>query len=409
MKRKIINTFLIVMILLSSIVPVSALEVISEYAVAIDKETGLILYQKEDQEMMYPASMTKIVTAIVAINAIEDLDETVVISDADLDGIWETGASAAWYYVGEVTTYKDLLYGVILPSGADACQALAYNLFGSIEAMVEAMNEYVADLGLENTNFTNLTGIHDENHYSTAYDIAVILQSAIENETFLEVFSTRSYATSNETHSWVSGGVYYSDLYGYDTSRIIGCKSGYTDEAQSCLASLVDVNGREVIVVTAKADTTVSGAPVVSTNTIIDYLEVEYQDTVVYQVDDLVDSIFVENAVDDMMFDVFIDQEVIAFLPIDFDYEELSITYDFDQLSAPIEEGESIGTITCSYQGIVLYEKEVISTQNIELSITTLLFGSPLFIALCVVLILIGICFGIRYYNKYKKMYLRRY
>ena len=107
----------------------------------------------------------------------DDMKKTTVITQSDIDTVWETGASSANFEVGETVTYEDLLYGAILPSGADATRALANNLCGSQEAFVDKMNELAQKLNLKDTHFVNTTGIHDENHYTTVHDMALIVQS----------------------------------------------------------------------------------------------------------------------------------------------------------------------------------------------------------------------------------------
>ena len=133
---------------------------------------------------MYPASMTKVMTVILALELMDDMKKTTVITQSDIDTVWETGASSANFEVGETVTYEDLLYGAILPSGADATRALANNLCGSQEAFVDKMNELAQKLNLKDTHFVNTTGIHDENHYTTVHDMALIVQYAIQNEDF---------------------------------------------------------------------------------------------------------------------------------------------------------------------------------------------------------------------------------
>lgn len=394
-------------VLFSQVKPIEALTIDSQYAIAIDLETNMVLYEKNSDEIMYPASMTKVVTTMVALEAIEDLDAEVVITEADLDGIFETGASAAYYQVGETTTYLDLLYGVLLPSGADACQALANNLFGGLEPFVEEMNAYANELGLENTHFYNSTGIHNDDHYTTAAEMAIIVMDAIQNETFLEIFTTRAYQTSNETHSWVSGAPYYAAMAGLDTSRIIGCKSGFTNEAQSCLTTLSLANNREVITVTGLADSSISSSAVRSTNDILDYLEESYQEDTYYVEGDLLGEFEVINSKEDVIYSVYLDKDITAYLPVGTTTESFTTEFSFKDMQAPIDEGQEIGTYTISYEGSELYTGDVVSNQVIEQTLSSFLMENLALTFVGVILFIVGVCFGIRYYHKYKKLYLR--
>ena len=151
---------------------------------------------------------------------------------------------------------RDLLYGAILPSGAECCMQLAIQAAGSEEAFVGKMNEKAAELGLEQTHFTNCTGLHDDNQYSTVEEIGLILCSALKNKTFHKVFTTQTYTVgASEVHP--DGFTFSSSMFKNMESptviggEIKGGKTGYTDEAGHCLASMAEIQGREYILVTA--------------------------------------------------------------------------------------------------------------------------------------------------------------
>ena len=139
----------------------ASVDISGEYGIVIDQDNGQILYDKKAKEKMYPASITKILTCIVALEMVDDLDKQVTITDSDVETVWETGASAANFTPGEVVTYRDVFMGAMLPSGADACRALANNTCGSQEKFVDKMNALVKKLGLKDSHFVNTTGIHD--------------------------------------------------------------------------------------------------------------------------------------------------------------------------------------------------------------------------------------------------------
>ena len=253
----------------------------AEYALAIDIEQDTVLYEKNADKKMYPASMTKIVTVIVALEKIENLDEIVTITQNDLDTIFETGASAAYFEVGEEVTYRDLIYGAMLPSGADATRALAHNLSASYKDFISEMNDLSKELGLVDTNFVNSTGIHDDNHYTTAKDLAVILRYAISDDDFMEVFSTYSYTTENGLRSWLNTGM---SRFGTDNDYIIGCKSGYTHEAERCLASLIMVDGKEFITIVGHSNREIDESANMDTNRIAKFVEANHKDFEIHTV-----------------------------------------------------------------------------------------------------------------------------
>ena len=233
--------------------------VVSENGILIDVETGDILAQKGAFERISPASMTKILTVLVAAEHItpEQLDDTFTMTIDITDYSYRNGCSNAGFEVDEVLTVRDLFYGTILPSGADAAVGLATYVAGSQEAFVELMNEKLEEMGLAGTtNFTNCVGLYDENHYSTAYDIAMIIQAATDNEWCREVMSARKYTTGvTKQHeegitisNWFLRRIEDKDTHG----EVLCAKTGFVNQSGSCAASLAsDGNGREYICVTA--------------------------------------------------------------------------------------------------------------------------------------------------------------
>ncbi len=234
-------------------------ELFSTNAVFIDVAEGRILAQKDAKMRIAPASMTKILTVLVAAEHITDLDDTFGITREITDYGYSKGCSSAGFEIGETVTIRDLFYGTVLPSGAEAALALAVYVSGSQEAFVELMNEKVAELGLsETTHFTNCVGVHEDAHYSTVYDIAVILKAAADNSFCREVLSAHRYTTSaTEKHE---EGLNVSNLFlrrieDKDTHGEVLCaKTGFVDQSGNCAASLgIDKNGREYICVTFNA------------------------------------------------------------------------------------------------------------------------------------------------------------
>lgn len=338
----------------------------ANFAIAMDVQQETILYQKNKDERMFPASMTKIVTVIVALEMIKDLNQTVVITKQDLDTIFETNASAAYFTVDETVTYKDLIYGAILPSGADATRALAFNLCGDLDTFINKMNEFVKKLKLENTNFVNTTGIHDDNHYTTANDLAIIMQYALKNKDFKEALSTYAYQTSNGIHSWVNTGMYFPKIYGVDISKIIACKSGYTEEASNCLASLVKVGDREVIMIVAKTDHKVSGGTVIDTNKLIQYCNDNYGMIQLLKKGAVLKKVDVKYSASVNQYEFVTTKDISLYLPKSYDKEDVVYNYKMDALVPDIKKGDSIGEMTITFQGKELYNETFVSTLDIK-------------------------------------------
>lgn len=236
------------------------LELYSSSAVLVDVQSGTVLAEKGMDEKIYPASMTKVMTLLVAAENLPDLDATFTMTQAIIDPLYLAGASMAGYVNGETVTMRDLLYGAVVPSGAEATEALAQAVAGSEEAFVAMMNEKAAALGLTNTHFMNTSGLHDENHYSTVREIALILQAAMENETCAEILSAENYRAS-ETEQHPDGLAMTNKFlyrvhheYALNGAEITAAKTGYTAEAMNCCASAgTTPDGRSVICVTANA------------------------------------------------------------------------------------------------------------------------------------------------------------
>lgn len=232
----------------------------SSYAVVIDADAGLVLAEQEGQTVINPASMTKILTLLVAVEHLEDLDQTFTMHIGITDYCYVNGCSVVGYELGEVMTARELLYGCILSSGADACLALAEMTAGSHEAFVAWMNEKLEELGLSDTaHFTNCVGLFDTDHHCTVQDMALMLKAALDNELCREILSTKRYTTAaTEQHpdgqnlsNWFLRRIEDLDTGALDVRY---AKTGYVAEAGSCAASCAETaDGQRYLCVTAGA------------------------------------------------------------------------------------------------------------------------------------------------------------
>ena len=230
----------------------------SPQAVLADAGTGQVLGSRNENQRVYPASLTKIMTVLVGLEHIEDLNGTASVPADIYQDLYEEGASMAGFQPGESVTYRDLLYGALLPSGAECCLTLAKEIAGDEEAFASMMNEKADELGMSRTHFTNCTGLQNNRHYSTAGDIAKLLVYALKNPDFRQIFTTNTY-TASPTASHPDGLTFVSTLSqslpdpSVTGGKILGGKTGYTEDAGLCLASLASINGREYILVTTGA------------------------------------------------------------------------------------------------------------------------------------------------------------
>lgn len=226
----------------------------AEYAILLDTETNEIVRYKNYNKRMNPASLTKVMTLIVAVENIKDLSDTVLITADMVDPMYDMDASLAGFAVGETPTLEQVLYGVILPSGADASLAAAVYTAGSEAGFVELMNLKAQEMGLKNTHFTNVIGLHNEQHYSTAEDMAVILEYAVQNDFCRKVLSTYEYEippTELNPEGIKLTSTVFSRMTGTEMPGVTiqGGKTGYTDEAGQCLETFAEINGKIYIMV----------------------------------------------------------------------------------------------------------------------------------------------------------------
>ena len=238
-------------------------EINSEYAVLVDVADQTILAAKEADAVINPASMTKVLTVLVASEHLKseaDLQDTVTIDLSITDYCYVNDCSVVGFLVDEEVPVKDLFYGTILPSGADAALGLANYIAGSQEAFVELMNEKLEELGLADTaHFTNCVGLYDEDHYCTVYDMAMILKAAMDDPLCREVISTKIHytePTALHPEGQVLSNWFMRRIEDKDSGAVtvLGGKTGYVNESGNCAASCgQDGEGNLYICVTGKA------------------------------------------------------------------------------------------------------------------------------------------------------------
>lgn len=242
-----------------------AFEMYSNQALLINLSNGRVLFDHHGDEVVYPASVTKIMTVLVGVEH-SSMDEEVLVQ-ADFEALHLAGASQSGFGPGETRSMSDILHGIMLPSGAEATAALAYHVAGIQEGFVGLMNEKAQELGMYNTNFTNATGLHDDDHYTTAEDIAILLIYALENPDFRSIFTSQTYELEVPNYF---GTTMLSTLFNnmdsneFEGGEIIGGRTGFTLEGGRCLASLATNGIDEYVLITFGAP-----APDASTNLLL--------------------------------------------------------------------------------------------------------------------------------------------
>ncbi|MFS0822899.1 D-alanyl-D-alanine carboxypeptidase family protein [Bacillus sp. 1P02SD] len=250
LRKRFVTLIIIVMVLIGFLPQkASALTVSAKGAILIEQESGRILFEKNAHQRMRIASITKIMTAIIAIES-GKLDEMVKVSNKAV----RAEGSSLYLKPNEQIKLEDLVYGLMLRSGNDSAVAIAEHVGGSLEGFVFMMNQKAAEIGMQNTEFANPHGLDDhENHYSTAYDMAILTRYAMMNEKYREITSTKVHRAPNPTEKWDrvwrNKNKLLTKLYPYST----GGKTGYTKRAKRTLVSTASKDGIDLIAVTINA------------------------------------------------------------------------------------------------------------------------------------------------------------
>lgn len=375
---------------------VSALEINSKHAILYNLNEDKIIFEKNSNEITSIASLTKIMTTIVAIENIENLDAKVTITERDFNGLYD--ASLAGFEVGDEVTYRDLLYGTMLPSGAEASQALANNISGSVNVFAGLMNEKAKELGMKNTHFINTSGLDINNHYSTVYDVALLLKYCLNNKTFKTIFESTSYKTSNGELTLYSTFRYTAIKYNYKSDYILGAKTGYTDDAGKCLASIAYDQNNDILylLVTTGANTSTDDAYHIkdATNIYTYYFE-NYGYVNLMDENELLVSIKTKYSKNKYL-NFYAKEDVSFYTKKDeFDKNKIKIIYDgVNIIDQSIKKGEKLGTVGIYYDDEYINSLDIILNDEYKFSIIYFLLQNkkitiPVILGICILIYLI--------------------
>lgn len=330
---------------------------LSEAAILIDSKTGKILYDKNSNKKMYPASTTKIVTAILALEHC-NLNDIVTASYNAIASVPE-GYSNADLQVGEQLTVEQLLQVLLLYSANDAANVLAEHVGGSIDSFVSMMNTKVNELGLFDTHFTNAYGKHDDNHYTTAHDLALIMQYCVKNQNFRRLAGNASCAIPatnlHEPRKYTSTNELIDpsniNYYKYITAG----KTGFTTQAGDCLVSSSYKNDLELICVIlgGKTENGIS-TRFSETKTLYEYGYKNYSMKSIINANDIIYQLKVQNATSETEnLNLLADSSINVLLKNDIEDDSLTpkITLK-ENISAPIDEGSILGTAKYQIDGV---------------------------------------------------------
>lgn len=373
----------------------NSVSITAESAILVEVSTGRIIYEKNSIKQMYPASTTKIMTAILVIENC-DLQEMVTVSETALQNI-PSGYVTCNLSVGEEISVNDLLYALMLPSANDAAFVLAEHVAGSVEAFADMMNNKALEIGCTNTHFVNPNGIHDSKHYSTAYDLYLIAKYCMQNETFRNIVSTKEYTlpATNKHDAADRSFENTNDLLKPEKTNYYktatGIKTGHTSMAGYCLVSESSREGLDFISVVLNSET--DNKRFSDSVKLFDYGYDNYTLTKVKEKNQLIETIEVKNATKETMhLDLLVDKEITVInnksITMDQIIPEINLN---ENISAPITAGAVLGTIKykvddIEYSANLIAKNDVI--ERADYSILLIIIG--------IILLLIGFTMLIR-------------
>lgn len=403
--KKGFKIFLILILLQINVVYAEEFNITSKSVILYNMNENKVLYELKSNEKLQIASLTKIMTVITAIEHNDDLNKEVVITNDMLKGISEY--TQVGFKVGDKPTIKDLLYGSMLPSGADAVNALAISTSGSINKFVELMNEEAKKLKLNDTLFDNPIGMDSENNYSTASDMAKLLIYSLKNKTFKEVFTAREYKIECLNKTVKTTLVSYSRSYGLDVSQITGAKSGFTDGAGLCLASTSTFDDVNYLLITLGASTKSRSNAVRDSLEIYDYYSTNYGYQVFLKKNQKIKNIPIKWG-HDKEYSLVANQDVSLYLSNDIRRNRIKYIYDgVEEINYKIKKGDKLGTVK------IVYENETLSTYDVYLDKDLKFYHPVLYVTIFVLFIIMIYSFkyvfqAFRYRRNRKKNHLQK-
>ena len=375
-----------VIIICLSVFPVSAVDykfnadTVSDEVYLENLNAGAVVYEKNSNKRSYPASTTKIMTFIITAENVSDLENTSVTIKQDIiSGLdLESTVMGLSSHIGEKVSVKDLLYGLMLPSGNDAALVLADYVGGGISGFVEKMNAKAVELGCKNTHFANPHGLYDTNHYSTAHDMALIAKHAMKIKGFMDICNTVYYTpdgfktlhnTNYMLDSEAEGGQYY-----YQYTK--GIKTGYLDEAGKCLVTSSDKNGDKYLCVCLGAAFSYAenvNYAMKDSAKLYDWAYKNLGVQTLYSPSNSLASVDVKYVRNVKTLEAVPEKEISAFLPNNYDKKKLKVEINCpEQVDAPVTQGDVLGTVSVKYEDLDLGLTNLVAAEDVERDISPL-------------------------------------
>lgn len=350
----------------------SELTLTAESAILMDATTGKILYEKNSRTKQYPASITKLMTLLLALEH-GSLEDEITFSHDAVFSI-EPGSAHIAIQEGEILTLEQVLYGIMLRSANECANAAAEYVDGSMEKFAEHMTARAKELGCENTNFVNANGLFDENHYTTAYDMALIAQELLKNETYRSMMSNTYYLippTNKQPEERPLHGQHQmlneNSLYYYEPAE--GGKTGYTVEAQNTLVTYAKQGDTELIAVVLKCN---GAQHYVDTKTLFEYGFANYQTVKAFSAADLTQNVAITETYKDKTttldtIAVAPASDVYVTIPKNSTIENITKAVDCpESASVPVAVGDKLGIVVLSLNGEALATVDLTAQKEVK-------------------------------------------
>lgn len=384
---------LILILFCFTLINVKALDIESKNAILYNMNENKIIYSKNENEITKIASLTKIMTCLIAIENTKNLSEVVIMTKDMFKGLDEQNAYQVGLKVGDIVTKEDLLYTSFIASGADATMGLVLSITNSEEEYLKLMNEKATSIGLKNTVFKNTIGLDKEGQTSTVKEVAETLKYALKNETFKKIFETNSYTLSNNKITVYSSLKSTASKFGISVPYIIGGKTGYTKEAGRCLASVaVDTtNNIKYLLVTTNASTTPQH--VTDAETIYNYYFENYKYHKVLLKDTEILNLKVKNSkIKEIKIKA--PQDYESYLDNSFDIKDIELVYKGkEEVDYKTKKGDNLGTLSIIYKDKNLKDIKITMPESVNFSIISFIFDNNIrkviFISLIVIILII--------------------
>lgn len=359
-----------------------------ENAIIYDITDKKVLYEYNSQEKRAIASLTKLMTIITAIEYTENHNQEITYTEEMKQNIaWY--ASIAGLELNKTYTFKDLLYGAMLPSGADATVALAYTSSGSLDNFIKDMNTLAKKIGMNNSNFVNVHGLDEDNHLSTAEDIKLLLEYSLKNKLFKEVYTTKEY-TMSTGKILKSTVLKQGNQYNLDTNKILGSKTGFTANAGLCISVLMEDENHEIIIITLGAPSN-ENKPYNITDALelIEYTESNNNYQTIIKKNQYNKTLKI-NLSNKTNLNITSTKEISLYLPNDYNKQDIKIEYQGAQtLSYKDKQNSQIGTINYYYQDKLLTQEQIYLKEKINPSYKKILLANKEKLILIIISILL--------------------